>query len=122
MVYELSLLLHSYTRWLIIIAMIGALGLSWWGLLRRREWGRWEARFTATFALLVSIQFMWGVLLYLVPEGIAQAALRDIAASMRARELRFFGLEHPLQMFIAIGLVHVGWARSRKALLSKTNG
>lgn len=119
MFYELSLLLHSYTRWLIIVAMIGALGLSWWGLLRNREWGKWEARFAAAFAILVSIQFVWGVLLYFTPDGLAQAALRDMGASMKVRELRFFGLEHPLQMFIAIGLVHMGWARSRKAPLSK---
>jgi mono/diheme cytochrome c family protein len=38
-----------------------------------------------------------------------------MGASMRVRELRFFGLEHPLQMFIAIGLVHMGQARARKA-------
>ncbi|MDX2160191.1 MAG: c-type cytochrome [bacterium] len=120
MLYEISLLLHSYTRWAVFIAMIGALGLAWWGVVRPRVWGRWEKRFAAAFAMLVSIQFVWGVLLYLVPEGLAQAALRDMGASMRVRELRFFGLEHPLQMFIAIGLVHMGWARSRKAPLDRT--
>lgn len=120
MIYELSLLLHNYTRWLIVVVMISALILVWWGVLRQRAWGRWEARLTAAFAILVSIQFLWGVLLYFVPEGIAQAALRDMGASMRVRELRFFGLEHPLQMLIAIGLIHLGWARSRKAPLSRS--
>jgi mono/diheme cytochrome c family protein len=120
MLYEISLLLHSYTRWLVVIAMIGALGLAWWGILRRRDWTAWDARFSAAFAILVTVQFVWGVLLYLVPDGIAQAALRDMGASMRVRELRFFGLEHPLQMVIALTLVHLGWTRSRKAPAAKT--
>ncbi len=120
MLYEISLLLHSYLRWLIFIAMIGCLGLAWWGVLRQRTWGKWESRFAAAFAMLASIQFVMGVLLFIVPDGIAQAALRDMGASMRVRELRFFGLEHPLQMVIAIGLVHLGWARARKAKLDRS--
>jgi mono/diheme cytochrome c family protein len=120
MLYEISLLLHSYTRWLIFIAMTGALFLAWRGVIRPRPWGLWERRFAAAFAILVSIQFVWGLALYVVPDGIAQAALRDMGASMRVRELRFFGLEHPLQMAVAIGLVHMGWARSRKAPQDKT--
>jgi hypothetical protein len=57
----------------------------------------------------------YGLLLYFEPLGIAQAAARDMGTAMRVRELRFFGLEHPLQMVIALTLVHLGRARSRKA-------
>ncbi|MDX2137363.1 MAG: hypothetical protein SF123_04655 [Chloroflexota bacterium] len=119
MLYEISLLLHSYTRWLIMIVMVAAVALAWWGLIRQREWGLWEKRLASAFAILLSIQFIWGVVLYFVPNGIAQVALQDMGSSMRVRELRFFGLEHPLQMVIALGLVHMGWARSRKASTSK---
>jgi mono/diheme cytochrome c family protein len=115
MLYEISLLLHSYTRWLVVLAMLGALLLAWHGLLRRRQWGKWDTRFAAAFAILVTIQFVWGVLLYFTPDGLAQVAVRDMRASMRVRELRFFGLEHPLQMVIALALVHLGWTRARKA-------
>lgn len=119
MLYEIALLLHSYTRWFVVFVMFGALILAWWGLLRRREWGKWDGRLAAAFAILITIQFVWGVLLYFTPDGLAQAAVRDMGASMRVRELRFFGLEHPLQMIIALGLAHLGWTRTRKAPTSR---
>jgi mono/diheme cytochrome c family protein len=119
MLYEIALLLHTYTRWVIVIVMIAAVGATWWGMLGKREWGTWEKRLAAAFAMLLSIQFVFGVALYFIPNSVAQVALQDIVSSMRVRELRFFGLEHPLQMVIALGLVHLGAARSRKAPTSK---
>lgn len=118
--YEIALLLHSYTRWLVVIVMLWAIVNAWWGLLRQRTWTVWDRRAGAAFAILITVQFVWGVILYLVPNGLAQAALRDMGASMQVRELRFFGLEHPLQMVIALTLVHLGWTRSRKAPADRT--
>ncbi|MDX1993084.1 MAG: hypothetical protein SF029_11875 [bacterium] len=113
--YSLALYLHSYTRWLVLVVMLWALYRAWAGWLRRREWTVWDDRAGIAFAGAISLQFVFGVLLYFQPVGIAQAAMRDMGAAMQVRELRFFGLEHPLQMMIAIGIVHMGRARSRKA-------
>jgi hypothetical protein len=115
MMYTLSLFLHNTTRWLVFGAMLWAVIQVWHGIVRRREWNAWDNRAGLAFATLFSIQFVWGLLLYFEPFGIAQAAARDMGAAMRVRELRFFGLEHPLQMVIALALVHLGRARSRKA-------
>ncbi|MDJ0755440.1 MAG: cytochrome c [Ardenticatenaceae bacterium] len=117
--YNVTLLLHSYTRWLVILAMVWALGWIWWGRATHREWGKWEDRAGFFFAMAFSLQFVLGVILYFLPAGLAQAAVRDFGEAMGVRELRFFGLEHPLQMIIALGLSHLGWARSRKAVMAK---
>ncbi|GEM_PF-163778 len=113
--YNIMLLLHSYTRWLVIIAMLLALGWAYFGWIRQREWSKWDSRFGAGFTILITIQFIWGVVLFFLPDGLAQAAWRDIDASMGVRELRFFGIEHGFQMIIALAIVHLGWTRSRKA-------
>jgi hypothetical protein len=114
--YNIALLLHSYTRWLVLVALLFALYRSWSGWLRKREWTIWDSRAGLFFAILITVQFGFGVLLYFQPTGLAQAAARDFSAAMGVRELRFFGLEHPLQMTIALGLAHLGWARARKSV------
>lgn len=113
--YNIALLLHSYTRWLVLVALLFALYRAWSGWLRQREWTIWDRRAGLFFAVLITVQFFFGVLLYFQPAGLAQAAVRDFGAAMQVRELRFFGLEHPLQMTIALGLAHMRWARSRKS-------
>jgi hypothetical protein len=113
--YTIALFLHSYTRWLVLIAMVWALYRAWSGWLRRREWTIWDDRAAMFFAIAITVQFVFGLLLYFQPTGLAQAAARDFSTAMQVRELRFFGLEHPLQMMIALGLAHMGWTRARKA-------
>ncbi|MCU0476569.1 MAG: cytochrome c [Anaerolineae bacterium] len=118
--YEFSLVLHNLTRWLVVVVMLVAIGRAWWGVWRGSAWTTLDRRLAWAFAMLMSVQFIWGAVLFLVPDGLAQAAVRDMSASMKVRELRFFGLEHPLQMVIALGLVHLGAARSRKANADRT--
>jgi hypothetical protein len=114
--YNILLMLHNTTRWLVLIALLWILYRAWSGWLRKREWSTWDTRAGMICAAVLSIQFVFGLLLYVQPTGLAQAAMRDFSAAMKVRELRFFGLEHPLQMIIAIGLVHLGSARARKAV------
>src|SRR5262245_53741530 len=97
--------------------MLWALALAWTGWLRKRPWNIWDDRAGLLFTMAFSLQFILGVLLYIQPNGLAQLALRDIGAAMKIPELRFFGLEHPVQMIIALALAHLGRARSRKAVV-----
>jgi mono/diheme cytochrome c family protein len=116
--YALLLLLHSYNRWLVIIAVAWALILAWTGCLGKRSWNKWDDRAGWLFAAAFSLQFVLGVLLYFQPDGMAQAALRDLSAAIQVRDLRFFGLEHPPIMILALALAHLGRARSRKAVVA----
>ncbi len=113
--YIIVLTLHSYTRWLVLAAMLFALFRAWRGMLGQRAWARADDWAALTFTWVISLQFVLGVILYFVPNGMAQVAWRDLAAAMPVRDLRFFSLEHPIQMLVAITLVHLGSARSRRA-------
>ncbi|MCW1968706.1 MAG: hypothetical protein KIH69_011400 [Anaerolineae bacterium] len=120
--YILTLTLHSYTRWLVLIAMIYALFRAWRGLIGKREWHSLDDFANRCFAGLISLQFILGVVLFLLPNGLAyaarQAAAQNFSAAMKVYDLRFFGMEHPLQMVIALAIVHLGYARARKAQAS----
>ena len=113
--YSILVLLHSYNRWLILLAMGWALFQLGRGMVQRRDWQPSDT--WAVNALLVSVrlQFILGIILFFIPVGFAQAAWRSIDTAMVVRDLRFFGLEHPLQMIIAVALIETGAARSKRA-------
>lgn len=117
--YILTLTLHSYTRWLVLIAMTYALFRAWRGLIGKREWHKTDDFATHSFVGLISLQFILGVTLYLLPSGLAyaarQAAAQNFSAALKIYDLRFFGMEHPLQMMMALAVVHLGGARARMA-------
>jgi hypothetical protein len=113
--YITTLTLHNYVRWLVLVAMFYALIRVWLGLVGNREWTKNDDRVALAVTLSTSLQFILGIILYLLPMGLAQAARQNFGMAMKIRDLRFFGLEHPLQMIIALTFVHLGSARARKA-------
>jgi hypothetical protein len=107
--YATFLVLHNLTRWLV-------LGFGFWALyrladgwIRRRSWSRADRLVMRWFALIISLQFVLGAVVYLLPGSLVQGALSNagMVTIMKNRILRFFTLEHPLQMFIAIGISHM---------------
>ena len=61
--HQIMLLLHNYTRWLVLVGMILATAWAWQGLLRKRIWSVWDQRFGAVFAIAITVQFIWGVVM-----------------------------------------------------------
>jgi len=116
--YEMALMAHNFTRWLVLLALAWALYQSWSGWIRQREWSRNDQRAAFTLMVIATIQLAFGLTLYLHPAGLAQAAWKDLSVAMKVYDLRFFGFEHPLQMVIAIVLIHFGYHRSKKAATS----
>ncbi|HEY0601528.1 MAG TPA: hypothetical protein VGD58_01395 [Herpetosiphonaceae bacterium] len=107
--YATFLVLHNLTRWLVLLFGFWALYRLVDGWIRRRSWSRADRLAMRWFALIISLQFVFGAVLYLLPGALVQGALSNAgwATIMKSRILRFFTLEHPLQMFIAIGVSHM---------------
>lgn len=107
--YTTFLVLHNLTRWLVLGFGCWALYRLADGWIRRRMWSRADRLAMRWFALIISLQFVFGAALYLLPGSLVQGALTNTAWAtiMKSRVLRFFTLEHPLQMFIAIGISHM---------------
>ena len=58
--------LHSGVRWLVVLAMIVALGWMIFSFIRRRDLDRVTRTIMATFGTLVAIQWLLGIILFLV--------------------------------------------------------
>ncbi len=117
--YTFVLGLHSWLRWLALIAGILATFAAFSdrgesGRGRRTEmWG-------LAFMMLLDIQLLLGLLLYFVLSPFTREAMNDFGAAMRSSGLRFFAVEHVTLMLAAVLMVHVGRMLARKAITSSS--
>jgi hypothetical protein len=110
--YGWALALHSWIRWLVIVA--GAVAVLR-AFAERGIWSSADERAGIVFTTILDVQVLLGLLLYLWLSPITAAARHDIGATMQNTPLRFWILEHPVGMIAAIALAHIGRARIRRA-------
>ena len=112
--YGIVLNVHSWLRWVVIIAML-------WTILRAvlpgpRDWTPADDRSLRISLVALDVQFLLGLLLYFVLSPFTRQAMSDMGAAMQSPGLRFFAVEHLVGMLIAMTLAHVGAVRIRKAV------
>ena len=112
--YDIALHAHSWLRWLALIAGAYAVVRGFTGRSGRRIWTRTDDRVGAIFTGLLDLQMLIGLLLYFALSPITRAAMADFGAAMGNSGLRFWAVEHPFGMIVAIVLAHAGRARVRK--------
>jgi len=113
--YSATLLIHSWLRWAVILAGIGAVGRALIRVDGRRPWTSSDESAGRWFVMLLDFQVLLGLILYFVLSPFTRAALQDFGAAMGNSGLRFWAVEHAFGMVIATALAHVGRVRTRKA-------
>lgn len=109
---ENLLLIHSYFRWIVLLTFLISLFFL---IISYKSKSFLDAfkKFHKIFAISFSIQFLLGILLYGVSPLII-AALSEIGAAMKDRNLRFFLVEHNFIMTISLALSHIGSSKLKK--------
>jgi len=106
--YPLTLTLHSWLRWIAVIAGVVVVIRFLMGWLGKRDWQALDARLTTVFPMLLDIQLLLGLLLYFVASPITTGALQNFGAAMSNAATRFYAVEHFFMMLIALVVAHVG--------------
>lgn len=109
--YEAVLLLHSWVRWAVVAAALTALVASIGGRRSGLEWRRGPG---LVLVSAMDLQLLLGLALLAV-SPIPAVAFADMKAAMKDPTLRFFAVEHPTAMIAATALVHVGFAKAKRA-------
>jgi len=109
--YTFVLALHSWVRWIAIIAGIGAVGAA----LAERPGERRADPWGIALVTSLDIQLLLGLLLYLVLSPNIAAIREHFGEAMHSATLRFWAVEHLTAMFVAVALAHVGRVLGRKA-------
>lgn len=112
--YSATLALHSWLRWAVILLGIFAV-LRAITAVRSRRWTPADNRAGMFFTMALDLQFLLGLLLYFVVSPITKAALQHMDAAMRSSALRFWAVEHPSAMLVALILAHAGRTVVRRA-------
>jgi len=108
LMYSAALLVHSWLRWAVVIAgVLAVLSSGRQSPARGAKAGMW-------FTILLDLQFLVGLALYLFISPNTTAAMHQFGAAMHVASTRFFLVEHPFGMIVAIVIAHVGRARAER--------
>jgi hypothetical protein len=118
--YDLLLFAHSWLRWLVLLAALVAVVRAIGGVSTRRPWTPVDDRAAVWMTSSLDLQMLIGLILYVFLSPVTKSAFVDMAAAMQAAPIRFFAVEHPVGMIVAIALAHVGRTRVRKAADSES--
>jgi len=111
--YTTVLLLHSWIRW---IALVACVGVTLAALRGRVEGDKSIAdRWGLVAMMALDLQMLLGLVLYLGLSPTMQEILNHFGESMKRADTRFWAVEHVSAMFIAIVLSHAGRVLARKA-------
>lgn len=112
--YELILVMHDITRWLVLVVGIYAVVRAFLGWLGKKPWGKSDHSAGVSFTSIIDIQVLLGLVLYFV-SPITTGGLRNFGDAMKVADVRFFLVEHSLIMIVALVVAHIGRAQSKKA-------
>ncbi|MEW5914932.1 MAG: hypothetical protein AB1762_00945 [Gemmatimonadota bacterium] len=106
---------HNILRWLVLVIGVVALIRSLRGLASGSLWTRAEAASLSGYANILGLQMLVGLGLYFFTSPVGMQALGDMGTAMRDPNARFYAVEHPLAMLLAVALAHIALARTKKA-------
>ena len=111
--YTTVLALHSWIRWIALIAAVGTTLAA----LRGKVAGANSLadRWGMIAMMALDTQMLLGLLLYFVLSPNTKTIMENFGAAMKDPALRFWAVEHTVTMFAAIALAHVGRVLARKA-------
>lgn len=107
--YVITLFVHSYLRWVVLV--LGVLVFAKAVVTRQR--GPGDARLHRALIGVVDLQFLIGLALYVFLSPTTSVFFADPGAAMKVPDLRFFGVEHITGMVLGLAVLHMG--RPRKS-------
>jgi hypothetical protein len=116
--YPLLLTVHSLFRWAVLASLLYALLRAYRGWLTNAPFSRLDNTVRHSTATIAHVQLLIGLGLY-YGSPLTNYFWDSAQAAMRGREIRFFGMEHPVMMLIAITLITIGSAQARRKTEAK---
>jgi hypothetical protein len=117
--YSILLHVHSIGRWILLLLLVIAIFNSL--IAGKRPFIKSDARTGLLLTIVADTMLLVGLILwYWGPKGYNLiAAAGGMSNAMKDPITRFYGVEHITAMIIAIVLIHLGKAQSKKAISDK---
>ncbi len=112
--YELLLFIHSWTRWIVLIAIIYFFLRSLRGWRTGAPWTAQDHYFIWAFNQIFGYQVLFGLTLWIGLSPMTKAGIKNPNLILQDGAISFWVLRHALTMILAFGLFHAGRAKSKK--------
>jgi len=111
--YQAILILHSLVRWLVLISLLFAIVRAYRGWLGNRRFLKADNTARMVAVTTAHIQLVIGITLYIISPAV-RYFMNNFKLAVHQREYRFFGMEHITMMVVAITLLTIGGALSKR--------
>lgn len=101
--YNTLMMAHSGWRWLVVLIGVIFLVKMLLGLVQKGKWGKLDRQLGLFTTIAVDIQVLLGLIIWVMGSWWTAGG-----ANPRS-------FEHPFLMLAALGVMHVGWGRAKKA-------
>jgi len=107
--------LHSFLRYAVLVAALYTLYKIWTAWRANAAFEKSTQKANLLFLILCDTQLLIGLYLYFTgPWGIKNIQNMGMANVMKDAVGRFFAVEHTIGMILALVLVHIAYASSKK--------
>lgn len=105
---------HSYLRYFILLFLIIVIVMSLVGLLNKTPYSKRFDKVNLFLFICAHTQLLLGIILYLTGDRVVFGG-----ETMKTPALRYFAMEHPLMMIIAIALITIGRISAKKTAVDQ---
>jgi hypothetical protein len=112
--YGPLLLIHSWTRWAVVLALAYFFVKATYGWIARRPWTGADSHFMWAFNQLLGYQVLFGFALWIGASPIVKVAFKNPQLALQDGVISFWALRHGLTMIFALGAFHMGHARAKR--------
>ncbi len=112
--YPIILGVHSWNRWVLLLSLVYILIRSIPGEKKGLAYKQIDQYLANTLFWALNLQFVLGFVLYIFFSPHTQAIFTNFSEVMSNSSMRFFVIEHPVAMFLAVGAGHAGLKRAKQ--------
>jgi len=110
-------LLHSYLRWLLLVLLLASIIKSYSGMSYKKTLSAADKKLWLFTMISAHTTLLVGLyLIFFGRYGVFTYKLPPETKVMKDSFLRFFWVEHPVMMIIAIALITVGRGQAKKSI------
>lgn len=111
--YPVILALHSLVRWVVVITLLYAIFKAYNGWLSRKAYTKSDNTAKTLAVTFVHIELILGLILYFT-SPIIEFFRNNFKEAVQQKDVRFLGMEHSVMMLIAVVLITIGSAKSKR--------
>lgn len=110
MLYTILKHAHSGFRWIVLLLLLGAAVNALLKWRNRSAMGQSDRKLSLFAMVFTHVQFLIGLVLYFISERVVFSP-----ESMKVAVNRFFLVEHPSLMILAVIMVTIGYSRAKRS-------